>query len=123
MIVLNIKVGDNEIGSKVISILIFLNVRFSFFQIPLYGYGGNSNLRLEDVKKHCNRYIVGLNDIAGLNGKTRQASLSVQNTGSRAAYVKALCFKNSSEIIVMDPNVMRVSPEKFVLQESSQQVM
>ncbi|XP_053252565.1 centrosomal protein of 192 kDa isoform X1 [Podarcis raffonei] len=107
-----------KLEMKQLGLLSQLGIKFT---IPLYGYGGNSNLRLEDVKKHFNRYIVGLNDIAGLNGKTRQASFSVQNTGSRAAYVKALCFKNSSEIIVMDPNVMRVSPEKFVLQESSQQ--
>ncbi|XP_061450712.1 centrosomal protein of 192 kDa [Rhineura floridana] len=105
-----------KLEMKQLGLLSQLGIKFT---IPLYGYGGKSNLRLEDIKKHCNRYIVGLYELSP--GKTSQASFSVQNTGCRAAYVKALCFKNLSERILTDPNVMRVSPAMFVLQESSQQ--
>lgn len=77
-------------------------------------------MRLEDVKKHANRYILGLPDLAP--GKTSHTTFSVQNTGCRAAYVKALCFKNIYEKSVIDPNTMRILPEKFILKEGSKQV-
>ncbi|KAH0617835.1 hypothetical protein JD844_016465 [Phrynosoma platyrhinos] len=89
------------------------------FQIPLYGYGGKSNVRLEDVKKHRNRYIVGLYELSP--GKPCQASFTIQNTGHRAAYVKGLCFKDFCERDAMEPNVMNIFPNKFVLKEGLQQ--
>nr|XP_056710919.1 centrosomal protein of 192 kDa [Euleptes europaea] len=89
------------------------------FTIPLYGYGGKSSVILENVKKHCNRYLVELNELSP--GKTSVISFSLRNTGCRAAYVKALCFRNFCERIIMDPNMLRVFPEKFVLKEAEQQ--
>ncbi|XP_072854876.2 centrosomal protein of 192 kDa isoform X1 [Pogona vitticeps] len=105
-----------KLEMKQLGLLSQLGIKFT---IPLYGYGGKSNVRVEDVKKHGNRYILGLYEQS--SDKRCQASFTVRNTGCRAAYVKALCFKNFSERIIMDPNVMRIFPEKFVLKEGSQQ--
>ncbi|XP_030352670.1 centrosomal protein of 192 kDa isoform X2 [Strigops habroptila] len=91
------------------------------FTIPLSGYGGTSNITLENVKKLSGSYMVTLDGLlpAGL----RKASFCIRNTGSRAAYVKALCFANLQTKTVMDPQVMMVSPEKFVLREGTHEVI
>ncbi|XP_058032745.1 centrosomal protein of 192 kDa isoform X1 [Ahaetulla prasina] len=105
-----------KLEMKQLGVLSQLGIKFT---IPLYGYGGKSNVRLEDVKKQANRYLLGLPDLAP--GKTSHTTFSVQNTGCRAAYVKVLCFKNIYEKSVMDPNTMRILPEKFILKEGSKQ--
>ncbi|XP_026527748.1 centrosomal protein of 192 kDa isoform X2 [Notechis scutatus] len=105
-----------KLEMKQLGVLPQLGVKFT---IPLYGYGGISNVRLEDVKKHANKYILGLPDLAP--GKTSHTTFSVQNTGYRAAYVTALCFKNICEKNIMDPNTMRILPEKFILKEGLKQ--
>uniref|UniRef100_A0A670ZPI4 Uncharacterized protein n=1 Tax=Pseudonaja textilis TaxID=8673 RepID=A0A670ZPI4_PSETE len=107
-----------KLEMKQLGVLPQLGVKFT---IPLYGYGGISNVRLEDVKKHANKYILGLPDLAP--GKTSHTTFSVQNTGCRAAYVTALCFKNICEKNIMDPNTMRILPEKFILKEGLKQVI
>ncbi|XP_064299129.1 centrosomal protein of 192 kDa isoform X1 [Phalacrocorax carbo] len=91
------------------------------FTIPLSGYGGTSNITLENVKKLSDSYMITLDGLvpAGL----RKASFCIKNTGSRAAYVKALCFANLWTKPVMDPQVMTVSPEKFVLREGTHEVI
>ncbi|KAM9024220.1 centrosomal protein of 192 kDa isoform 1-T2 [Ara ararauna] len=91
------------------------------FTIPLSGYGGTSNITLENVKKLSGSYMVTLDGLlpAGL----RKASFCIRNTGSRAAYVKALCFASLQTKTVMDPQVMMVSPEKFVLREGTHEVI
>ncbi|XP_067402161.1 centrosomal protein of 192 kDa [Emydura macquarii macquarii] len=90
------------------------------FTIPLSGYGGTSNVILENVKKLSDSYMVTLN---GLPDKLREVSVHIRNMGSRAAYVKALCFRDLQSKAVMDPKVMVVSPEKFVLKEGTQEVV
>ncbi|XP_057253401.1 centrosomal protein of 192 kDa [Pezoporus wallicus] len=91
------------------------------FTIPLSGYGGTSNITLKNVKKLSGSYMVTLDGLlpAGL----RKASFCIRNTGSRAAYVKALCFASLQTKTVMDPQVMMVSPEKFVLREGTHEVI
>uniref|UniRef100_G3T012 Centrosomal protein 192 n=1 Tax=Loxodonta africana TaxID=9785 RepID=G3T012_LOXAF len=88
------------------------------FTIPLSGYGGTSNLILEDVKKLSESYMVTVNDL--IPGKESQIVFSVRNTGSRAAFVKAVCFKDSQKKVLLDPKVMRIFPDKFVLKERTQ---
>ncbi|XP_070603580.1 centrosomal protein of 192 kDa isoform X2 [Erythrolamprus reginae] len=105
-----------KLEMKQLGVLSQLGIKFT---IPLYGYGGKSNVRLEDVKKHANKYILELPDLAP--GKTSHTTFSVQNTGRRAAYVKALCFKNIYEKSIIDPNTIRILPEKFILKEGSKQ--
>ncbi|XP_028921319.1 centrosomal protein of 192 kDa isoform X3 [Ornithorhynchus anatinus] len=91
------------------------------FTIPLSGYGGTSNLILEDVKKLTDSYMVTLNRPGP--GKGSRVAFSVRNTGSRAAYVKAVCFKDTQTKTVFDPKVMSVFPDKFVLKERTQEVV
>uniref|UniRef100_A0A8C3SYV5 Centrosomal protein 192 n=1 Tax=Chelydra serpentina TaxID=8475 RepID=A0A8C3SYV5_CHESE len=91
------------------------------FTIPLSGYGGTSNVILENVKKLSDSYMLTLNAL--LPDKFREVSFRVRNMGSRAAYVKALCFRDIQSKAVMDPKVMIVSPEKFVLKEGTQEVV
>ncbi|XP_010080899.1 PREDICTED: centrosomal protein of 192 kDa, partial [Pterocles gutturalis] len=91
------------------------------FTIPLSGYGGTSNITLENVKKLSNSYMVTLNGV--LPARLRKTSFCIKNTGSRAAYVKALCFANLRTETLMDPQIMMVSPEKFVLREGTHEVI
>ncbi|XP_027708166.1 centrosomal protein of 192 kDa isoform X3 [Vombatus ursinus] len=91
------------------------------FSIPLSGYGGTSNLILEDVKKLSDSYMVTIN--GPVPGKESRIVFSVRNTGSRAAYVKAVCFKDSQAKVVLDPQVLRILPDKFVLRERAQEMI
>lgn len=84
------------------------------------GYGGTSNLILEDVKKLSDSYLVTVNDL--IPGKESKVIFSIRNTGSRAAFVKAICFKDSQRKVLLDPKVMRIFPDKFVLKERTQEV-
>ncbi|KAM8784129.1 centrosomal protein of 192 kDa [Rhynchonycteris naso] len=89
------------------------------FMVPLSGYGGTSNLILEDVKKVSDSYMVTVNDL--IPGKESRIVFSVRNTGSRAAFVKVICFKDVQKKVFMDPKVLRIFPDKFVLKEKTQE--
>ncbi|XP_043744826.1 centrosomal protein of 192 kDa isoform X5 [Cervus elaphus] len=89
------------------------------FTIPLSGYGGTSNLILEDVKKLSDSYMVTVNDL--VPGQESRVVVSVRNTGSRAAFVKAVGFKDSQKKVLLDPKVLRIFPDKFVLKERTQE--
>ncbi|XP_066102895.1 centrosomal protein of 192 kDa isoform X2 [Saccopteryx bilineata] len=89
------------------------------FMIPLSGYGGTSNLILEDVKKVSDNYMVTVNDL--IPGKESRIVFSVRNTGSRAAFVKAVGFKDFQKKVILDPKVLRIFPDKFVLKEKTQE--
>ncbi|XP_032038549.1 centrosomal protein of 192 kDa isoform X1 [Aythya fuligula] len=91
------------------------------FTIPLSGYGGTSNIILESVKKLSDSYMLTLDGL--LPSRLSTVSFRIRNTGSRAAYVKALCFANLQTKTVMDPQVMTVSPENFVLREGTYEVI
>lgn len=84
------------------------------------GYGGTSNLILEDVKKLSDSYLVTVNDL--IPGKESKVIFSIRNTGSRAAFVKAVCFKDSQRKVLLGPKVLRIFPDKFVLKERTQEV-
>uniref|UniRef100_A0A8I5YM18 Centrosomal protein 192 n=1 Tax=Pongo abelii TaxID=9601 RepID=A0A8I5YM18_PONAB len=89
------------------------------FTIPLSGYGGTSNLILEGVKKLSDSYMVTVNGLKP--GKESKVVFSVRNTGSRAAFVKAVGFKDSQKKVLLDPKVLRIFPDKFVLKERTQE--
>uniref|UniRef100_A0A8C3YMC0 Uncharacterized protein n=1 Tax=Catagonus wagneri TaxID=51154 RepID=A0A8C3YMC0_9CETA len=89
------------------------------FTIPLSGYGGKSNLILEDVKKLSDSYMVTVNDL--VPGKESRIVFSVRNTGSRAAFVKAVGFKDSQKKVLLDSKVLKIVPDKFVLKERTQE--
>ncbi|XP_029402677.1 centrosomal protein of 192 kDa [Mus pahari] len=88
------------------------------FMIPLSGYGGTSNLILEDVKKLSDSYLITMNGL--IPGKESKVVFSIRNTGSRAAFVRAVCFKDSQRKVLLDPKVLRIFPDKFVLKERTQ---
>ncbi|KAM4841247.1 centrosomal protein of 192 kDa isoform 1-T2 [Thomomys bottae] len=89
------------------------------FMIPLSGYGGTSNLILEGVKKLPDSYMVTMKDL--IPGKESKIVFSVRNTGSRAAFVKAVCFKDSQKKNLLDSKVLRIFPDKFVLKERARE--
>ncbi|XP_057555757.1 centrosomal protein of 192 kDa isoform X3 [Hippopotamus amphibius kiboko] len=89
------------------------------FTIPLSGYGGTSNLILENVKKLSDSYMVTVTDL--VPGKESRIVFSVRNTGSRAAFVKAVGFKDSQKKVLLDRRVLRIFPDKFVLKERTQE--
>ncbi|XP_073926486.1 centrosomal protein of 192 kDa isoform X6 [Castor canadensis] len=89
------------------------------FMIPLSGYGGTSNLILEGVKKLSDSYMVTVNGLTP--GKESKIVFSVRNTGSRAAFVKAVGFKDSQKKVLLDPKILRIFPDKFVLKERTQE--
>nr|XP_044999019.1 centrosomal protein of 192 kDa isoform X3 [Jaculus jaculus] len=89
------------------------------FIIPLSGYGGTSNLILENVKKLSDSYMVTVNGL--IPGRENKVVFSVRNTGSRAAFVRAVGFKDSQKKVLLDPKVLRIVPDKFVLKENTQE--
>ncbi|KAG8571321.1 hypothetical protein GDO81_011594 [Engystomops pustulosus] len=91
------------------------------FTIPLSGYGGTSNVILEGVKKLSESYMTTLSGV--MPDRLSQGNVSIRNTGSRAAYVKAVCFANVQKGLLMDSSCCSVTPEKFVLKEGTQEMV
>ncbi|KAG9479097.1 hypothetical protein GDO78_012646 [Eleutherodactylus coqui] len=89
------------------------------FTIPLSGYGGTSNVILEGVKKLPDTYMITLSGV--MPDRVSRTNISIKNTGSRAAYVKAICFANAQKDLPMDSSSCLVTPEKFVLKEGTHQ--
>ncbi|KAG7475204.1 hypothetical protein JOB18_027049 [Solea senegalensis] len=91
------------------------------FTIPLSGYGGTSNIILEDQRKQADSYVATLTDIAV--GRVSKVCLCVRNTGSRAAFVKAVAFSDVQTRSVLEPSVISLAPSQFVLKERTQEVI
>ncbi|CAJ0922251.1 unnamed protein product [Ranitomeya imitator] len=91
------------------------------FTIPLSGYGGTSNVILEGVKKLSDSYMITLSGL--MADRVSKGNVSVRNTGSRAAYVKAVCFVNVQKGLLMDSGSCSVTPEKFILKEGTQEIV
>ncbi|KGL82099.1 Centrosomal protein of 192 kDa, partial [Tinamus guttatus] len=91
------------------------------FTIPLSGYGGTSNIILENVKKLSGGYLIKLDEIS--SASLGKVSFRIRNTGSRAAYVRALCFADLETKKIVDPHAMTMNPEKFVLKEGTHEVI
>ncbi|XP_015804836.1 centrosomal protein of 192 kDa isoform X2 [Nothobranchius furzeri] len=91
------------------------------FIIPLSGYGGTSNIILEDQRKWGDGYVATLTDVAV--GRVSKACLCVRNTGSRAAFIKAVAFSDVATRSVVEPSVISLAPSQFVLKERTQEVI
>ncbi|KAM8869260.1 centrosomal protein of 192 kDa isoform 2-T6 [Spinachia spinachia] len=91
------------------------------FTIPLSGYGGTSNIILEDQRKQADGYVATLSNVA--IGHVSKACLCVRNTGSRAAYIKAVAFSNVQTRSALEPSVISLAPSQFVLKERTQEVI
>uniref|UniRef100_A0A672PJK6 Centrosomal protein 192 n=1 Tax=Sinocyclocheilus grahami TaxID=75366 RepID=A0A672PJK6_SINGR len=90
------------------------------FTIPLSGYGGTSNVILEELRKRSEGYVATLSGVQA--GRVRKLCVCVRNTGSRAAFVKAVSFSNLQNRAVMDSTIISLSPSQFVLKERTQEV-
>uniref|UniRef100_H3D713 Centrosomal protein 192 n=1 Tax=Tetraodon nigroviridis TaxID=99883 RepID=H3D713_TETNG len=91
------------------------------FSIPLSGYGGTSNIILEDQRKQGDGYVATMKGIAV--GRVSKVCLCVRNTGSRAAFIKALAFSDLHTRTLMEPSVISIAPSQFVLKERTQEVI
>lgn len=91
-----------------------------YLQIPLSGYGGTSNIILEDQRKQGDGYIATMKGVAV--GHVSKVCLCVRNTGSRAAFIKALVFSELQTRSLMEPSVISIAPSQFVLKERTQEV-
>ncbi|XP_072572907.1 centrosomal protein of 192 kDa isoform X1 [Paramormyrops kingsleyae] len=91
------------------------------FTIPLSGYGGTSNIILEEARKLSDSYVVTM---AGVSvGGVSKVCMSVRNTGSRAAFIKAAAYADLQTRKRMDASVISLSPPQFVLKERTQEVV
>ncbi|XP_076016807.1 centrosomal protein of 192 kDa isoform X2 [Genypterus blacodes] len=91
------------------------------FTIPLSGYGGTSNIILEDQRKQSDGYVATLTDIAV--GRVSKVCLCVRNTGSRAAFIKAMAFSDVQTRMRVESSVISIAPSQFVLKERTQEVI
>ncbi|XP_059423364.1 centrosomal protein of 192 kDa isoform X2 [Carassius carassius] len=91
------------------------------FTIPLSGYGGTSNVILEELRKRSEGYVATLSGVQA--GRVSKLCVCVRNTGSRAAFVKAVPYSNLQTRAVMDFTVISLSPSQFVLKERTQEVI
>ncbi|KAM9404009.1 centrosomal protein of 192 kDa isoform 3-T4 [Salvelinus alpinus] len=91
------------------------------FTIPLSGYGGTSNIILEDHRKQSDGYVAMLMGVAA--GQVSKLCVCVRNTGSRAAFIKAVPYSDLHTRSVMDSSVISLSPSQFVLKERTQEVI
>ncbi|XP_041455677.1 uncharacterized protein LOC121408319 [Lytechinus variegatus] len=83
------------------------------YLVPLSGYGGVSNLVLEDANLRGDTY---LHDFGPLTpGQHTVLTFKVRNTGLRAAFVKALCFKDSRAKLKLPSSHLNVEPSEFVI--------
>lgn len=55
-------------------------------------------------------------------GRISKVCLCVRNTGSRAAFIKALVFSDLQTRSLMEPSVISMAPSQFVLKERTQEV-
>ncbi|XP_056618795.1 centrosomal protein of 192 kDa isoform X1 [Triplophysa dalaica] len=91
------------------------------FTIPLSGYGGTSNVILEELRKRSDGYVATLSGVQ--TGRVSKLCVCVRNTGSRAAFVKAVPYSDLQNRTVMDSTVISLSPSQFVLKERTQEVI
>uniref|UniRef100_A0A8B9KK80 Centrosomal protein 192 n=1 Tax=Astyanax mexicanus TaxID=7994 RepID=A0A8B9KK80_ASTMX len=90
------------------------------FTIPLSGYGGTSNVILEELRKRSDGYVATLSGIQA--GHVSKLCVCVRNTGSRAAFVRAVPYSDLEKRTVMESTVISLSPSQFVLKERTQEL-
>lgn len=91
------------------------------FTIPLSGYGGTSNIILEDQRKQADGYVATVTDVAV--GRVSKVCVCVRNTGSRAAFVKAVAYSDLQKRAALEASVISIAPSQFVLKERTQEVI
>uniref|UniRef100_UPI00358DF1D0 centrosomal protein of 192 kDa-like isoform X2 n=1 Tax=Myxine glutinosa TaxID=7769 RepID=UPI00358DF1D0 len=84
------------------------------FTIPLTGYGGMSHLVVEGATTTPDGYSLALRLDPG--GSSHFAHFRLHNTGSRAAFVRAVVYK-TRRMLRPEPEEFEVVPDCFVLKE------
>ncbi|XP_071480003.1 uncharacterized protein [Diadema antillarum] len=85
----------------------------SKYTLPLSGYGGVSNLSLEDVKLRGDMYS---QDMGALTpGQHTVHTIKVRNVGLRAAFVKVMCFSDPQTKAKLTSSHLNVEPNEFVI--------
>ncbi|RXN05910.1 centrosomal protein of 192 kDa-like [Labeo rohita] len=84
-------------------------------------YGGTSNVILEELRKRSEGYVATLSGVQA--GRVSKLCVCVRNTGSRAAFVKAVPYSSLQNRTVMDSTIISLSPSQFVLKERTQEVI
>nr|XP_006825249.1 PREDICTED: centrosomal protein of 192 kDa-like [Saccoglossus kowalevskii] len=87
------------------------------FTVPLYGYGGISNLIIEDLETMGSTFMSNMGSLS--LGKHSITQITIQNTGPRAAFVKAIPFEDMAAKIKLSPGVLVVEPSEFIVKEKS----
>lgn len=75
---------------------------------------------LEELRKRSDGYVATLSGIQ--TGRVGKLCVCVRNTGSRAAFIRAVPYSNLEKRTVMDPTVISLSPSQFILKERTQEV-
>lgn len=75
---------------------------------------------LEELRKRSDGYVATLSGIHA--GRLSKLCVCVRNTGSRAAFIRAVPFSNLETRTVMDSTVISLSPSQFILKERTQEV-
>lgn len=101
-------------------LVFILSLHLPFSQIPLTGYGGTSNIILEELRKRADGYVATMTGVAA--GRVSKVCLCVRNTGSRAAFIKAVPYSDLQSRTVMESSLITLSPSQFVLKERTQEV-
>ncbi|XP_074619097.1 uncharacterized protein LOC141877946 isoform X2 [Acropora palmata] len=84
-------------------------------KIPLYGCGGTSHLVLVDIRQLSEGYVINLGEVS--LGKKNSLKVVVRNSGSRAAFVKAVCYSDIHSLQQYPSTHLKVSPNSFILSE------
>ncbi|XP_070574369.1 centrosomal protein of 192 kDa-like isoform X2 [Ptychodera flava] len=83
------------------------------YVIPLTGYGGISNLVIQDLDTMGSTFVSNLGPIAA--GEHKVIQVIVQNTGPRAAFVKAIAFEDLGAKTKLSKSVLIIEPSEFVV--------
>lgn len=75
---------------------------------------------LEEMKKRSDGYVATLSGIQ--TGRVSKLCVCVRNTGSRAAFIRAVPYSDLEKRTVMDSTVISLSPSQFILKERTQEV-
>ncbi|XP_068724654.1 centrosomal protein of 192 kDa-like isoform X2 [Montipora capricornis] len=90
-------------------------------KIPLYGCGGTSQLVLVDIRQLSEGYVTNIGEVS--LGKRNSVKVVVRNSGTRAAFVKAVCYSDIHLLQQYPPTHLSVHPNSFILSERTSKTL
>lgn len=82
-------------------------------KIPLYGCGGTSQLVLVDIRQLSEGYVTNIGEVS--LGKKNSVKVVVRNSGTRAAFVKVVCYSDIHSLQLYPSTHLKVHPHSFIL--------